>query len=172
MNLGLSSDGAQRPLCGGCGYVHYHDPKVAAGAIVRDDVDRILMIQRDIEPGLGLWTFPGGYVDRFEEPTLAAKREIREETGVEIELLELQGIYRAQGSAVLLLVYLATLRDDSPPARALEECRDCRFFSTSEIPWGQLAFPTTKAALDDVLAKRSARTSHSAVSSKRPQRGE
>ena len=96
-------------------------------------------------------------MDRFEVPAQAAVRELHEETGVSIELDELQGVYQAEGSAVLLLVYLAHLTSDSPFPMALHECQDCRYYLPEEIPWDQLAFSTTKAALEDALAGRTRR---------------
>jgi NADH pyrophosphatase NudC (nudix superfamily) len=61
-----------------CGFVFYLDPKIAVGTIIRAG-DRIVLVKRAIEPGYGKWVFPGGYVDRGEEVTLAAVREAREE---------------------------------------------------------------------------------------------
>ena len=64
-----------------CGFVFYLDPKIAVGTVIRMPDDRIVLVRRAIEPGYGKWVFPGGYVDRGEEITLAAIREAREEVG-------------------------------------------------------------------------------------------
>ena len=58
-----------------CGFVFYLDPKIAVGTIIRVASGRIVLVKRAIEPGYGKWVFPGGYVDRGEEITLAALRE-------------------------------------------------------------------------------------------------
>ena len=76
----------KRPVCRKCGYVVYLDPKVAVGTIVRNESDSIALVRRAIEPGYGKWVFPGGYVDRGEEPTVAAIREAREEASLEIRI--------------------------------------------------------------------------------------
>ena len=60
-------EGADRPVCTGCGRIHFLDPKVAAGCIVRDEADRILLVRRAIAP-VDTWTYPGGYVDRLAQP--------------------------------------------------------------------------------------------------------
>src|SRR5215217_514498 len=72
----------ERMICGACGFVLYLDPKVAVGTIIRapDDHDRVVLVRRAIEPGYGLWVFPGGYVDRGERIVDAAMREAREES--------------------------------------------------------------------------------------------
>ena len=70
-----------RPVCSACGAVFFLDPKVVAGVITELD-GRVVMIRRNLEPGLGRWTFPAGFVDRGEVVEEAAAREVKEETGV------------------------------------------------------------------------------------------
>ena len=62
----LKAGDPTRLVCTGCAFVFYQDPKVAVGTIVRTADDRIVLVRRAIEPGYGLWVFPGGYVDRGE----------------------------------------------------------------------------------------------------------
>ena len=76
----------------GCGFVFYLHPKLVAITIpVRDG--RVLLTRRAIEPALGLWTFPGGYVDWGEDLVTAAQREMREEVGLDLAPDGLVGIY-------------------------------------------------------------------------------
>ena len=77
-------NGAQRPRCPECGRVIYYDPKLAATVVVERD-DRVLMVRRAIQPGIGLWSLPGGYVDRGEVVEVAAAREVLEETGLHVD---------------------------------------------------------------------------------------
>ena len=70
-----------RPVCPACGYIHFSDPKVAAAVLVEQD-DRILLIQRANLPSQGLWSVPGGFMDADEDPARAAERECLEETGL------------------------------------------------------------------------------------------
>ena len=81
-----------RPHCTACGFIHYTGPKVAVGVIISQN-GAILLNRRDIEPGRGLWSFPSGYVDVGEALTEAAQREVREETGLEVEVGPLVGVY-------------------------------------------------------------------------------
>ena len=69
---------------------------------------QIVLVRRAIEPGYGKWVFPGGYVDRGEEITLAAIREAREEVGLDVRLDHLVNIYSYAGRAPVIIVYAAT----------------------------------------------------------------
>src|SRR5688500_19567986 len=79
----VKSGEPMRPVCTSCGQVIYLDPKVAVGTIIADESGRVVLVRRAIEPGYGLWVFPGGYVDRGEEITAAAIREATEEAGLD-----------------------------------------------------------------------------------------
>lgn len=90
--------------CGACGRVWYHDPKVATGVVVEHE-GRILLVRRNHEPMLGRWAFPSGYVDAGEVVEEAAAREVREETGVEVALDRLLGVWSHVGDPVIFIAY-------------------------------------------------------------------
>jgi ADP-ribose pyrophosphatase YjhB (NUDIX family) len=137
----------ERLVCRGCEFVFYLDPKVAAGVLFRLE-DRIVLLRRGIEPQYGRWVFPGGFVDRGEHPEHAAIREAQEEAGVEVAIRGLVGVYHdPPGSPVILIVYHAELVSGIPAA--LDESLDVGLFLPDEIPWPDLAFPTTRLALSD-----------------------
>jgi len=141
-----------RLVCVACEFVFYQDPRLAAGAILQTERG-VLLLQRGIEPRRGSWVFPGGYVDRGESPEAAAVREAREEAGVEIALESLLGVYHAPaGSPVVLIVYRAVCLSGTP--QPLDETLAVGEFSLGEIPWDDLGFPTTRAALRDYVAGR------------------
>ena len=60
-----------------------------AGAVVRDERGRVLLVRRGHEPALGKWSLPGGRIEPDESPEQAAVREVREETGLEVQVGEL-----------------------------------------------------------------------------------
>src|SRR4051794_11641248 len=68
-----------------------NEPVVCAGAVIRDDAGRLLLIRRGRQPSLGLWSLPGGRVEAGESPSQAAAREVREETGLVVEVGALVG---------------------------------------------------------------------------------
>jgi ADP-ribose pyrophosphatase YjhB (NUDIX family) len=139
-------------VCSGCRHVHYLDPKVAVGTVIRDDSARIVLVQRAIEPGLGRWVFPGGYVDRGETLEAAALREAREECGLDVRLDGLIDLYSYAGRTPIIVVYAA--RCLGGHLQCDDESLDARWFSACEIPWDRLAFPSTDAALRDYLRGR------------------
>ena len=140
----------QRLVCARCGFVFYLDPKVAVGTIIRVDDGRLVLVRRAIEPGYGLWVFPGGYVDRGEDITTAAVREAREEAGLEVHLEGLVNVYSYPGRPLIIIVYAATvLGGELCPD---EECLEVRLFEAAELPWDSLAFRSTHEALRDYLA--------------------
>jgi 8-oxo-dGTP diphosphatase len=137
----------ERPVCTSCGFVVYLDPKVAVGTIIRAADDRLVLVRRAIEPGYGLWVFPGGYVDRGEELTAAAIREAREESGLDVRIDNLVNIYSYGGRAPIIIVYAATALGGELCGD--DECLEAGLFTADEIPWESLAFRSTKDAFRD-----------------------
>ena len=133
-----------------CGFIFYLDPKIAVGTIIRvNGSERIVLVKRAIEPGYGKWVFPGGYVDRGEEITLAALREAKEEAGIDVKLDHLVNLYSYAGRAPVIIVYAATMI--SGELATDEEGLEIREFGLDEIPWSELAFRSTHEALRDYI---------------------
>ena len=139
-----SVNGAVRPVCDSCGAVVFFDPKLAVVVVVSQE-DKILMVKRDIEPMMGRWSFPSGYVDRGEIVEEAAVREVREETNVEVELDRLLGVYSSRGAPVVLVAFAASVR--SGVAEAGDETQAVDWFPTDELP--PLPFPHDDAIIRD-----------------------
>ena len=93
-----SAFGKTRGVCPNCGYTHFDDPKVAVGVVVEKD-GGIVLGRRNHEPKLGCWSFPSGFVDAGEVPEDAARREVEEETGLEVRIDRLLGVYSRPASA-------------------------------------------------------------------------
>jgi 8-oxo-dGTP diphosphatase len=142
---------AAQPRCPRCDFVQYLDPKLAVAAVIEWQ-DGIVLGRRAIDPGMGLWSFPAGYVDRGEVLEEALRREAREELGVEIEPRGLVGAYSEAGNPVVLLVYAACLRPDSPPPGPSDETSEVASFRPEALP--PLAFPHDDRIVADWLALR------------------
>src|SRR5262249_19325315 len=127
-------------------------PKVAVGTIIKTDDERLVLVRRAIEPGYGLWVFPGGYVDRGEELTAAAIREAREESGLDVRIDGLVSIYSYPSRPVIIIVYAASVIGGELCYD--EESLEARLFTPDEIPWTMLAFRSTNEALRDYFAGR------------------
>lgn len=117
--------------------------------VVIEHEGQLLLGRRDIEPGRGKWSFCSGYVDQGEELEEAALREVKEETNLSVELLELLGLYSRKGSPHLLVAYWARPRDDSLDGLAPQagEVSELAWFRPEEVP--ELAFPFDYIILRD-----------------------
>jgi 8-oxo-dGTP diphosphatase len=147
----LKAGDPQRHVCRQCNHVIYQDPKVAVGTIIAaDEGSRIVLVRRAIEPGYGLWVFPGGYVDRGETVTAAAIREAKEEAGLDVRLDRLLNIYSYPGRPLVVIVYAATALGGELCTD--EECLEARLFTPDEIPWTALAFQSTTEGLREYLS--------------------
>lgn len=141
-----------------CGFVFYLDPKIAVGTIIKMASGKIVLVKRAIEPGYGKWVFPGGYVDRGEEVTLAAVREAREEAGLAVRLDHLINVYSYAGRAPVIIVYAATML--SGELAVDDEGLEAREFDLDDIPWDDLAFRSTREALRDYIEGKQAAPLH------------
>jgi ADP-ribose pyrophosphatase YjhB (NUDIX family) len=144
----LKDDDPERLVCEACGFVFYLGPKLVAGAIVELE-GGIVLIQRAIEPGYGMWTFPGGFVERGEVAEAAAARETLEETGLEIEISDIVGLYTYEDQIPAIAVFAARVTGGEPVP--LDETLDVRAFPRDGLPWSEMAFPSTGHALKDYL---------------------
>ncbi len=145
-----SVEGHRRPVCPACGFVVYLDPKVAAGVIVTLD-DEIVLLKRGIEPGIGKWVFPGGYVDRGEQVEAAAAREAMEEVGLEVEIEDLLGVYSYPNVTAVLVVYTGVVVGGK--LKGNFETLEVRTYPPERIPWSKLAFCSTVEALRAWVAR-------------------
>ncbi|TAK72586.1 MAG: NUDIX domain-containing protein [Dehalococcoidia bacterium] len=144
-----------RLQCEGCGFVHYLNPRVVAAVIIEHD-GRVLLQRRAMEPGVGLWTFPGGFLEIGERPEEGAVREAKEEVGLDVELAGLHGVYSRPHVGIVLVVYAGTSASDAAVVGDYEST-EVAWFAAGAIPWDELAFDTTRAALEDWVGQRDGR---------------
>lgn len=134
--------------CDACGLVLYDNPAPTSCAVVVRD-EELMLTRRGIEPHKGDWDLPGGYIEVGEHPEEALVREMREETGLEIEIMDMLGIfldtYGDGGTDTLNICYIARVTSgEETPASDITEIA---WFSPDEVP-PNLAFKNTRDALD------------------------
>lgn len=134
-------------------FVLWHDPKVVT-AVVVEAPGGVLLGRRAIEPGLGLWCLPGGFVNDDEGPLDAAVRECREEIGAAVEITGLVGVYhiaKTNAPSMVGVGYRARLEDDELPEPG-NEMLELEVFALDSLP--PLAFPSHGQILGDYLRSR------------------
>ncbi len=133
-----------RAVCPACQAIHYQNPKMVAGCIP-EWKDQILLCRRAIEPRLGFWTFPAGFMELGESTEEAAARETLEEANAKIEIQSLFALFSLPYVNQVYIVYRAVLQDlDFGPG---EESLEVQLMHIQDIPWDQLAFPVIKETL-------------------------
>lgn len=144
----LKAGEPERLVCRACGFVFYLDPKLAAIAVVPLN-GGVVMVRRSIDPGYGLWVVPGGFVDAGEPVEEAVVRETLEEVHLQVEVARLLNIYSYRDSTTVVVAYLTKYLGGELAAG--DESLEARVFAPEEIPWEEIPFRSTKAALSDYL---------------------
>ena len=141
-----------RVECEACGFVAYASSKPTAGALVEDG-GRVLLARRAHEPFKGRWDIPGGFLDEGEHPLDGLRRELREETGLEIEPLEFLGVwmdrYGGDSTAEATLNLYWTARVVSGEPEAADDVSELSWFEAEKLPApDELAFENVALVLD------------------------
>jgi ADP-ribose pyrophosphatase YjhB (NUDIX family) len=146
-------DHLPRHICAYCGTIHYQNPKIIAGC-VPDHQGRILLCRRAIEPRLGYWTVPAGFMENRETVQQAAARESLEEAHADVQIGSLLAIVHVLEARQVHIFFRATLSraefDISP------ESLEVGLFSEGDIPWADIAFPSIEFALRQYFSDRAA----------------
>jgi len=111
---------------------------------------RVYLARRAIEPQLGLWGNPSGFLEIGESAQEGARRETEEETDLRVEVGRLMGVYSRPHAGIVTIVYEGTIVGGS--AEPAAETSEVRPFGPDEIPWDELAFSTVESALRDWIA--------------------
>ncbi len=148
----VSGEDRHRLSCLACGHIAYVNPRLVVTALPITDAGEIVLIRRGIEPGLGLWAQPGGFLEVDETVNQAAIRETFEETRLLVEPGAIIGLYTRLEAAVVTIVFEAQVVGGT--AAPTPEALEIASFTPDAIPWPTLAFATTTWALRDWLALR------------------
>jgi ADP-ribose pyrophosphatase YjhB (NUDIX family) len=148
-------DHLPRFVCEGCGTVHYQNPRMIAGCVPELD-GKILICRRSIEPRVGYWTVPAGFMENGETLQQAAAREAREESLADVEIGSLLSVVHVLHAHQVHIFFRARMR--SPRFGPAPESSEVKLIGLGEIPWDELAFPSTEYTLrryvEDLAAGR------------------
>lgn len=145
----VAEEARERLVCGACGEIRYVNPLLVAGTIPVAG-GRVWLLRRAIEPRYGAWTFPAGYMELGETVEEAAIRETSEELGVAVSLGPLLNVYSRRATTSVLMVFLAETLGEP---RGGKETLEFATFHPDSIPWDDLAFWNTEAALRDWVSR-------------------
>jgi ADP-ribose pyrophosphatase YjhB (NUDIX family) len=142
----------ERLACSACGHVAYVNPRLVVTTLPITEAGEIVLIRRGIEPGLGSWAQPGGFLEVDETVNQAAIRETWEETGLLVQPGEIVGLYTRLEASVVTITFEARIVGGT--AAPTPEATEVVAFAPEDIPWSGIAFKTTVWALRDWLARR------------------
>ncbi|MEN8721139.1 MAG: NUDIX domain-containing protein, partial [Oceanococcaceae bacterium] len=144
-----------RAVCSQCEHVHYVNPKVVTGCIPEWE-GKILLCRRGIEPRLGHWTLPAGFLEMGESCAGGAARETREEACADVEMGALFSFINVLYIGQIHLFYRARMR--TPDFALTPESTEIQLVAEHDIPWDDLAFATVRYTLKRYFEDR--RTGH------------
>jgi ADP-ribose pyrophosphatase YjhB (NUDIX family) len=144
-------DTIPRHVCEHCGAIHYENPKVVVGC-VPEHQGRILLCKRAIEPRLGYWTVPAGFMENGETLQEGAARETLEEAEAQVEIGELFAIVDVVRARQVHMLFRARMLDGHFGAG--HESLESRLVTEDEIPWDEIAFASVRFGLEAWLEDR------------------
>jgi ADP-ribose pyrophosphatase YjhB (NUDIX family) len=142
-------DTRERAVCNTCHTIHYENPLNVVGTVPVWG-DKVLLCKRNIEPRLGKWTLPAGFMELNETVAQGAARETVEEAGAQFEMQELFTMMNVTRVGQVHFFYRAQLTSETfDPGH---ETQEARLFAEHEIPWDEIAFRTVKETLQHYFA--------------------
>jgi ADP-ribose pyrophosphatase YjhB (NUDIX family) len=133
--------------------IHYKNPLLVLGC-VPEWQSKILLCRRAIEPRLGFWTVPAGFMENGETLQAAAERECYEEALAKVEIGSLLAVVSVTGASQVHVMFRAKLLQ--PEFAAGPESLEVGLYSEAEIPWTELAFPSGEFTLRKYFEDRTA----------------
>lgn len=146
---GKKEEGRRRLFCPQCQWISYENPLPSAAALVRNEKIEILLVQRGVEPGLGKWALPSGFIEIDETPEEACLRELEEETGLIGKIRRLIGVYSQKSliyKNVLIIGYEVKASGVLSPG---SDSQRAEFFPAFKLP--EIAFSSHRKIIRDGL---------------------
>jgi 8-oxo-dGTP diphosphatase len=137
----LERFGRVRRSCPACGFVHFREPKVAVAVVLHDSDGRVLLVRRAVVPGLGKWALPSGFMDADEDARQAARREVAEETGLQVAIKDVLDVAPLIGETPhegVTIFFRGSVTGGS--LQTGDDVSNARWFTEGEINDDELAF--------------------------------
>ena len=128
-------DDRKRLVCQKCGWVYYKNPLPVAVCAAKNKEGKILIVKRNLKPGINKWALPGGFVESDESPEIACLRELEEETGLKGKIKRLIGVYMQntkEYGSLLVMGYEVIVFGGSLSLN--NEVKDAKFFNKKDLP--------------------------------------
>lgn len=142
-------DGKKRLVCQKCGWINYRNPIPSVACVVKNRNNQVLIIRRNVEPGMDKWALPGGFIDSGENPQKACLRELKEETGIEGKIERLVGIYiqkcKVYGSTLVIGYEVRLIKGDIV---INNEIKEAKFVSREDLP--KIPFLSHREIIEEV----------------------
>jgi len=146
-----ADDERPRYVCDACHMIHYQNPKIVVGCIPEWE-DKILLCRRAIAPWIGKWTLPAGYLENAETLAEGARREAREETNADVEIISPYNLFNLTFINQIYLMFRARLIDTKFGPSA--ESSHVELVAEEDIPWDDLAFNVIRETLTQYFSDR------------------
>lgn len=146
-------DQLPRHICDSCGTIHYQNPRIVVGCVPHYQ-GKILLCRRGIEPRRGFWTVPAGFMENGETLQQGAARETYEEALAKVEIGSLLSVVHVLQAHQVHVFFRATL--GKPEYGAGPESLEAMLVGPEDIPWSDIAFPSTEYTLKRYLEDRQA----------------
>lgn len=145
--------GRERARCAACPFVWYENPAPVAGGIVLDGSGSVLLVRRAFDPHRGAWALPAGFQEHDETPREAAAREVREESGLEVDVGELFDLVFVPGGRRSVNLALFLCRPTGGLLCSGHDVLEAAWFRLDALP-PDLAFRNGPLVLERLRARR------------------
>lgn len=145
--------------CQDCGFVYYANPSAATAAFILNPRNELLVVRRGKEPAKGTLDLVGGFVDMYETVEEGMRREIKEETGLEVSevtyLFTVPNQYLYSGMVIHTLDadFLVRVGADAKP-KAADDAADCQWIPVDELEPARFGLTSIRRAVERFLAER------------------
>ena len=140
----LEGEHIQRYHCTNCSIIHYQNPKIIVACLPIFE-GKVMLCRRGIEPQLGFWNIPGGFMENRESVEDGALREMLEETGCEGTIVRLHSVFTVLPVDQVHNCFLVEMKDFN--YTLTPESTEIKLFAEHEIPWREVAFVSNTFAL-------------------------